>query len=106
MRLLFCRQLILCLVRSGPVPCAQTLFENFSRGGFGQVLDELHKSWAFVVSDARTAELDEFRLSEVRTRLDYHQCSRHFSPFVIRDRNDRGLIDGRMRKDGLLDLER
>src|SRR4029077_7260956 len=47
-------------IRAVPVLFAEILFQNFSRGGFGQTGNEFERARALVVSQARTTELDEF----------------------------------------------
>jgi hypothetical protein len=50
-------------IRAVPILFADILFQDFPRGGFGQTRYEFEGTWALVVCQARTTELDEFSLS-------------------------------------------
>src|SRR2546425_588829 len=89
--------------RRGAFP--QDVFLDLSRRGLGQLRNESHPVRGLEVRQAIPGERDQLGLGGRRAGLQHHVRERRLSPLLVRQTDDRRLLDSGMAKKYTLDLQ-
>src|SRR5437763_10868460 len=85
---------------------AQDELLDLARGGFGELVDERHAVRGLEVGKPVAGVVDELFFRRGRARLQDHECEGRLSPLLVRQADDRDLLDRRVPQQYTIDLDR
>src|SRR4029077_13965948 len=89
-----------------PIFLAQLFLQNLPSARLWKRLEKLNRPRRLIVRHAPAAKFEQLRLRSLLPRLQHHQRLRNFPPLLIRHRNHRKLVHGRMSQERLFYFKR